>query len=203
MQIPAQNKNVGCLVGASQVAIAVKNPPTNAGDIRDASSIPGSERSPGGRHGHPLQSSCLENPLDRGAWRATVLQSMGSQRVGPDGCDLACTHSACLVIDLSIYQGTGLLVMETKKSRDLLSEVGYQPREPGGAIPVQGQEETQSPTQGVGQSRLFLLLPFGSIPASVDWVMPTHIGEGNLSPWIQMSISSRNILPDIPRITFN
>ena len=50
----------------------VKNPPANAGDIRDAGSIPGSGRSPGGGHGHPLQYSCLENPMDRGAWRAIV-----------------------------------------------------------------------------------------------------------------------------------
>ena len=50
----------------------VKNPPSNAGDIRDTSSIPGSGRSPGGGHGNPLQYSCLENSLDRGAWRATV-----------------------------------------------------------------------------------------------------------------------------------
>ena len=40
----------------------VKNPPASAGDVRDASSIPGSERSPGGGHGNPLQYSCLENP---------------------------------------------------------------------------------------------------------------------------------------------
>ena len=40
--------------------------------LRDAGSIPGSEISPGGRHGNPLQYSCLENPMDRGAWRATV-----------------------------------------------------------------------------------------------------------------------------------
>ena len=57
---------------ASQVALAVKNPPANAGDLRDVGSIPGSGRSPGGRHGNPLQYSCLENPMDRGAWRATV-----------------------------------------------------------------------------------------------------------------------------------
>ena len=50
----------------------VKNPLTNTGDVRDASSIPGSGRSPGGGHGNPLQYSCLENPMDRGAWRATV-----------------------------------------------------------------------------------------------------------------------------------
>ena len=50
----------------------VKNLPANAGDIRDASSIPGWGRSPGGGHGNPLQYSCLENPMDRGSWQATV-----------------------------------------------------------------------------------------------------------------------------------
>ena len=50
----------------------VKNPPANAGDIRDAGSIPGWGSSPGGGHGNPLQYSGLENPIDRGAWRATV-----------------------------------------------------------------------------------------------------------------------------------
>ena len=49
-----------------------KNPPANAEDERDASSIPGSGRSPGGGHGNPLQDSCLENPMDRGSWWATV-----------------------------------------------------------------------------------------------------------------------------------
>ena len=50
----------------------VKNPPANAVDIRDAGSNPGLGRSPVGRHGNPLQYSCLENPMDRGAWWATV-----------------------------------------------------------------------------------------------------------------------------------
>ena len=45
-----------------QVALVVKNPPAIAGDVRDAGSIPGSGRSPGGGHGNPLQYSCLENP---------------------------------------------------------------------------------------------------------------------------------------------
>ena len=54
---------------ASQV---VKDLPANAGDIRDAGSIPGSGRSPGGGHGNPLQYSCLENLMDRGAWWAAV-----------------------------------------------------------------------------------------------------------------------------------
>ena len=50
----------------------VKNPPANAGDTRDADSIPGSGKSPRGGHGNPLQYSCLENPMDRAAWWATV-----------------------------------------------------------------------------------------------------------------------------------
>ena len=50
----------------------VKNPPANAGDIRDTSSIPGSGRSPGGGNGNPFQYSCLGNPMERGSWWATV-----------------------------------------------------------------------------------------------------------------------------------
>ena len=50
----------------------VKNPPANAGHIRDAGLIPGLGRSPGGGHGNPLQYSGLENPMNRGAWWATV-----------------------------------------------------------------------------------------------------------------------------------
>ena len=59
---------------ASQVAIVVKNlsMPANAGDIRDTGSILGLGRSPGGGHGNSFQYSCLENSMDRGAWRATV-----------------------------------------------------------------------------------------------------------------------------------
>ena len=53
--------------------LVVKNLPASTGDIRDVGLIPGSGRSPGGGHGNPLQYSCLENPLDRGAWWATVL----------------------------------------------------------------------------------------------------------------------------------
>ena len=50
----------------------VRNPPANAGDVRDLGSISGSGRSFGGGHSNPLQYSCLENPMDRGAWWATV-----------------------------------------------------------------------------------------------------------------------------------
>ena len=52
--------------------LLVKNLLADAGDIRDPGSIPGLGRSPGGGHGNPLQFSCLDSPVDRGAWRATV-----------------------------------------------------------------------------------------------------------------------------------
>ena len=52
--------------------LVVKNPPANVGDVRDVGLIPGLGRSPGGGHGNPDQYSCLENPMDRGAWWATL-----------------------------------------------------------------------------------------------------------------------------------
>ena len=54
------------------MALEVKNPPANSGDIRDLGSIPGLGRSPEEGHGNPLQYSCLENPVDREAWWAMV-----------------------------------------------------------------------------------------------------------------------------------
>ena len=59
-------------MAALQVVLVVKNPLANAGDVRDSGLIPGSGRSPGEGNGNPLQYYCLENPMDRGAWRATV-----------------------------------------------------------------------------------------------------------------------------------
>ena len=61
------------------MALVVKNPPANAGDVRDRGSIPGLGRSPGGGHGNPLQYSCLENPMDRGDWQTTVHRFAKSQ----------------------------------------------------------------------------------------------------------------------------
>ena len=58
--------------GASQVWLVVKNLLPNAGNVRDVFPTPMSARSPGGGHGNPLQYSCLENPMDRGAWEATA-----------------------------------------------------------------------------------------------------------------------------------
>ena len=64
---------------AFQVALVVKNPPGNAGNIRDTGLIPGLGRSPGAGNDNPLQYSCLENPLDRGAWQAAVHKVTKSQ----------------------------------------------------------------------------------------------------------------------------
>ena len=58
----------------------VKNPPSNAGDLRDAGSIPGSGRFPGEGNCNPLQYFYLENPIDRGAWWATV-HEVGKSRI--------------------------------------------------------------------------------------------------------------------------
>ena len=57
---------------ASQVVLVVKNTPSSAGNVRDLGLIPGLGRSPGEGNGNPLQYSCLENPMDRGARKATV-----------------------------------------------------------------------------------------------------------------------------------
>ena len=59
--------------------VVVKNPPANAGGVRDVNSIPGLERSPGGGNGNPLQYSYLENPMDRGVWQAMVHRIAKSQ----------------------------------------------------------------------------------------------------------------------------
>ena len=61
-----------CFYGAFQVVLVVKNPPANEGATRDAGTIPGSGRSPGGGNGNPIQYSCLENPVGRGTWWPTA-----------------------------------------------------------------------------------------------------------------------------------
>ena len=73
---------LGIIIGqvwASQVTLVVKNLPANVEDIRDAGSILGILRSPGEGNGNPLQCFCLENPMDRGAWWATVCGVTNSQ----------------------------------------------------------------------------------------------------------------------------
>ena len=63
----------------SNLVLVIKNLPAIAGDIRDTGLIPGLGRSPGRWHGNPLQYSCLENPMDRGAWQVTVHRGAKSQ----------------------------------------------------------------------------------------------------------------------------
>ena len=70
------------------MSLVVKNPPANAGDARDVGWIPGLGRSPGVRNGNPFQYSCLGNPMDRGAWRATVHGASES-----DATEHMCTQS--------------------------------------------------------------------------------------------------------------
>ena len=75
------------------MAPVVKNMPANVGDVRDAGLIPGLGKSPGGGHDDPLRYSCLENPMDRGAWRATV---HGVAQSDNNRSDLACMHASGL-----------------------------------------------------------------------------------------------------------
>ena len=84
-------------VRASQSALVIKNPPANAGDRKDADSIPGLGGSPGVGHGNPLQYSCLENPMDREVWQATGHRVSKSQtrlkRVGMHAHTHTHTHT--------------------------------------------------------------------------------------------------------------
>ena len=77
MEVPLKLQ-IAIQARASQVAQVVNSPPANAEDVRDLGSIPGSGRSPGEGNGSPLQYSCLENPMDRGACR---LQSIGRKEL--------------------------------------------------------------------------------------------------------------------------
>ena len=91
---------------SSQVKLVVKYLPANAGDTRDTGSVPGSGRSPGGRHGNPFQYSCLENPMDRGAWQATVYE-----------CARVCTHTHRHThIDTHIHTSYGSLSLFQRSS---------------------------------------------------------------------------------------
>ena len=89
---------------AFQVTLVVRNLPANTGDTRDAGSVPGSGRSPEGGCGNPLQYSCLENPLDRGAWQAMV------HRVGHDWTNLAHASTLITMVISSSFRDYGHVV---------------------------------------------------------------------------------------------
>ena len=67
------------VIWASHVVLVVKHMPANGGDVRDTGLVSGSGRSPGGGHGSSLQSCCLEDPMDRGAWKAIVYRVAKTQ----------------------------------------------------------------------------------------------------------------------------
>ena len=87
----------------------VKNPPANAGDARDEGLIPGSGRSPRGGHENSHQWSCLENPMDRGAWRA-VVHGVAKGRTRLSHSTHICTN---LIYDTVLISGIQLKVIQT------------------------------------------------------------------------------------------
>ena len=84
---------------ASLMARSVKNPPTLAGDM---DSIPGLGESPGGGHSNPFQNSCLENSIDRGAWRAEV-HGVTKSQTQLSMCTCVCAHTHTYIYILYIY----------------------------------------------------------------------------------------------------
>ena len=79
----------------SQVILVVKNLPISAGDLRDVCSVPGLGRSCGGGHSNPIQYSCLEDPMDRGTWLATVHRVTKRVRHDLAGVSLLLFFSSC------------------------------------------------------------------------------------------------------------
>ena len=102
------------MYGASQVALVVKNPPANVGDVRDSGSIPGSGRSSGEGHGNTLQYSCLENPMDR----------VRHKRLSPHavGCSAQGTLSVN-VIHVRVHTHTQLRPYLSSKQNTLSSDL--------------------------------------------------------------------------------
>ena len=97
---------------AFQVALVVKNPPANAGDARDSGLIPEWRRSPEGRHGNPLQCSCLENPRDRGDCWATV-HWIAKGQTQPKQCS---THARTCTNYTNLYSHCRKLKYETEQT---------------------------------------------------------------------------------------
>ena len=131
----------------------VKNPLVNAGDLRDKGSVPGSGRSPGEGCGHPLQYSCLENPMDRGAWRAPV-HSIAKRREWSNAAHATHTYFftsvLCLPINCNGFPGGSAGKESACNAGDL------------GLIPGLGR----SPGEGKGYS-----LQYSGLENSMDlWV---------------------------------
>ena len=103
------------LSDASQVALVVRNSPASAGDV---GSIPGSGRSPGERNSNPVQYSCLENPIDRGAWEAIV------HRVAESDTTEATEHARIAKVKRCYRCDKSLSVVDTKLTKSEINLVG-------------------------------------------------------------------------------
>ena len=88
---------------SSRVVLGVKNLPANARDIRYVGWIPQSRKSPGGGNGNPLQCSCLENSMDRGAWWATVHEAAESDMTENLSTYIVISGTVNKVNDLNFY----------------------------------------------------------------------------------------------------
>ena len=98
--------------------IVVKNLAANAGNIRDVGLIPGLGRSPRGEHGNPLQYSCLDNPTDRGAWRAMV------HRIAKSQTQLEEFSTFLLVVPVVMYGCESWTVKKAEHQRLMLLNCG-------------------------------------------------------------------------------
>ena len=94
------------------MTLVVKNPPANAGDVRDTGSVPGSGKYPEEGHGNPLQYSCPENPTDRGAWEPGRLQFSGVTKSPTQLSNLAAAEYLVYNIELifSVQQSDSLCI---------------------------------------------------------------------------------------------
>ena len=101
--------------------LVVKNLPANVGDVRDVGSIPGLGRSPGEGNGSPLQYSCLENPMDRGAWWATVHGVAQSRtrlkRLSSSSSNLPHMHTHVIRLIISSATENGEILYSPQKTR--------------------------------------------------------------------------------------
>ena len=116
-------KSTRVIPEASQLALMVKNLPANEGDAGDVGLIPGSRRTPGEGNGYPLQYSCLENHMDRGAWQATV----------PEVAELDITEQIGRIIPVRIIVREG-----SPRQRSVEKQKGHHLAQKAGSMPSLG-----------------------------------------------------------------
>ena len=165
---------------ASQVVLVVRNPPSNAGDIRDSGSIPGSGRSPGGGYGNPLQYSCLENSMDREAWWAAVHGVAKSQTWLKRLSTYACAHPE-YYLDLPWFSDPRHLLLLLTESRWMSSHALSGPEK---ADPEAGNGTDESHQLSCPPPRL-IFWPHSmwnlSFPTK-DWTHAPRIGSTEFQP---------------------